>query len=329
MEEIKRKNRRFVTNSGRGEYSEIISEALRVGVKRLITHKRPDLDAIASLWFTTRFLLGIKRGDELPKIMFVPAGWKGPLEPGDLALDISVNGQGVKGSLNKRNETVHSCLYELFNFYGDDNVKKILWKMVTLIDAHDSHGYKYASENQFRGINDISQKHFAGWFFTWRYQSVIRPDDYFAICERLFEDFDGYYVITDEFINCRFRTDVINNTTIIGKTALYINNSGRDDVFSASSIIFDKLQMSCYVYLDGFDLGIILNEKKISNKFRADHEEIKEVVSNAGEAEGWFSHDGGAMYSWGTKKSHATKASNVDPFILTSVVERVRSMYCD
>jgi hypothetical protein len=320
--------KKIQTKSGKGEFSEIISEALQKGVKRLITHEKPDLDAIASLWFTIRVLLGISREQKRPEIMFVPAGWKGVLEPGDLALDISVDGQGVKGSFWSKDQKVHSCLLELFNFCDNKEAKKIMRDLVLLLDLHDSSGFGATKDRSGRGENSAWPR-FAGLFFSWQYQLLVKPNDHLAICERIFEDLDGYYILVDEFVNKKFRARVISSTTVIGKTALYINNSGQEEFFSASSIIFDNLKMPCYVYVDGFNLGILLNGEEVGGKFRADHEEIKKVISNAGEAEGWFSHNGGTMYSWGTKKSHASKASKVDPLILATAVEAVRKMYCE
>ena len=72
---------------------------------RIFTHTRPDLDALASVWFTIRFVLAVAL-DEV-EVYFVPASWNGSALEGrfacpalrreDHALDIDVQGRGNKG----------------------------------------------------------------------------------------------------------------------------------------------------------------------------------------------------------------------------------------
>ena len=88
--------------------------------RRIFTHVRPDLDALASVWFTVRFILACKL-DEVD-IHFVPAFWDGSAQEGrfpcpalrreDHALDIDVQGRGNKGFKGK-DGTVYSCFASL------------------------------------------------------------------------------------------------------------------------------------------------------------------------------------------------------------------------
>lgn len=113
--------------------------------RSVYTHVSVDIDAVSSVWFASRFIYP----DENLDIKFVPANWDGQgMEIGDLALDISAGGKGLKGKTDKSGR-VHSCFASLVFDCKDREVKKALKSLAYLIDKHDA----FSSSDNSRASN--------------------------------------------------------------------------------------------------------------------------------------------------------------------------------
>ncbi len=284
-------------------------------IKRLITHVSVDMDAIMSLWFTLRFILKLKRDDQYPEIIFVPANWSGAdMQNGDLILDVSANGLGIKGKIDKDGR-VHSCVKELFDKYADKATRKILHQLVKLADMHDSCGS--TRDSYFSGISPDQKYHFESIFQNWIYQRLVNGQDDMTVCLRIFETLDAFVIVMNN--RAKATKEIIESIVRVGKVALYIKKNGDLDI-SVKSVIFGA-GFEAYVYIDGFDLGVVLSDALIERGVRADHPRMRSMVEKSDEE--WFAHSSGSLYCWGSRKSPRKEESGVDPYFLARELDMI------
>lgn len=151
--------------------------------RRVITHQNIDLDAGGSSWFWKRFV------DPKVEIVFESAEWDGPMEHGDVALDIRAGGRGVKGELE--DGVRHSCLAILARKYCTGCKLLALKPIVDFVDAQDSHGsaFKFLAPGLNTGIRETLT--FTSLNAVLRAVQSIFPRDDRKSLERMFEIFDG------------------------------------------------------------------------------------------------------------------------------------------
>ena len=101
---------------------------------KVYTHFNLDLDAAASLWFARKFIPGAREAE----VLFVSASWDGAgIAEGDLALDISAGGRGIKGETHDDGR-VGSCFAALVGMYADATDLEVLRHLVTFVEAQDA-----------------------------------------------------------------------------------------------------------------------------------------------------------------------------------------------
>ncbi len=271
--------------------------------KKIFTHEWVDIDAVASLWFALRFMLE----EQDVEILFVPARWNGiDLEPQDLALDISAGGKGIKGRMYKGR--VHSCLEELVNRYADQKTKEKLSSLVRSIDQHDAYGNKERYKGDYFSLLRMALRSL---------RAVHGKDDR-LICSRMFELLDGVYKLIDG--QKEAKKIIYNSVDTVGKTAIIFNPG---DSSSHRGYLY-RMGYPAVIYVDGSDMGLLVQDELIRKGLRADHPEILKLIEDIGEKDCWHAHPTGYMFSWGARKSTRETSSSLDPYDLARTVERLR-----
>jgi hypothetical protein len=276
--------------------------------KKIFTHEWVDIDAVASLWFALRFMLE----EQDVEILFVPASWNGiDLEPQDLALDISAGGKGIKGRMYKGK--VHSCFEELVSRHADRGTKRRLSSLVRSIDQHDTYGEKGKHKGDFFSLLKMALR---------ALRAVHGKDDR-LICSRMFELLDGVYKLIDG--QSQAKKNIYDSVDIVGKTAIIFD----PDNSSSSRDYLNRMGYPAVIYVDGNNIGLLVQNDLIRRGLRADHPEIKKLVEDIGEKDEWFAHPAGYLFCRGSRKSSRNTSSEpdpseLDPYDLAKTVERLR-----
>jgi hypothetical protein len=270
--------------------------------RKIFTHIWVDIDAVVSVWFALRFMV-----EEEVEILFVPANWNGfELGPQDLALDISAGGKGIKGRMYKGK--VHSCFRYLVNRYGNQETKEKLKFLVDFIDQHDTYGKKNKNKNDYFSLLSMALRSFR----------VVHGKDDRLICSRMFELLDGVYELIDG--RKKGKENIYDSVDVVGKTAIIFDpensSSSRDYLY--------KMGYPAVIYVDGHNLGLLVQSELIQKGLRADHPDILKLIEDIGEKDEWFAHPAGYLFCRGSRKSPRETSSKLDPYILAKTVESIR-----
>ncbi len=269
--------------------------------KKLYTHMSVDIDAVASLWLVKRFF------PEDFEIVFVPANWDGDgFEVGDMAVDITAGGKGIKGRIDK-NGTVHSSFASLLFQCEDKKAQKVLRNLAYLIDHHDAFG----------GIGKVDRRRkissFLGLSIVLRALQSYHYNDDETVVSRMFEILDGLYKI--ELSREGFKKSASERVEVVGKTAILISDGQKN--FSSRGLF--KKGFQAVIYIDGYNMGLLVPRGVSINQ-----PELIEFIKNSGEFDEWFFHPAGYMMSRGTRKSPVKTSSGIDPYELAKKWEEIR-----
>ena len=309
---------------------------------RIFTHVRPDLDALASVWFTVRFVLAVAL-DEI-EVIFVPAFWDGEelksrgttipaLRSEDWALDIDVKGRGVKGFKSSETGTVHSCFASLQTLHQADT--KGRWtnehmaavrEFSRFVDVQDSQGYAisnfiekacsmteldfYVAEEYGRNELFIDKKALLPVMATGltsvihALASSLKSDA--ALLEAVMPIFDGF--LANGLSNKRAEAEA-DQAEIIGDVAIVRESKE----FATNGILFER-GSRFVVFVDGNNLGIT---RARGETIPCANEETIQVIADSGEGwqdEGgeWFAHSAGFIMARGTRKAPMESPSKIE-----------------
>lgn len=276
-------------------------------MKRIFTHFNVDLDAVASVWAVKTFISDMAESE----VEFKPANWDGSeLEEGDMAVDISAGGKGIKGETGE-NGVVHSCFAYIVKKYASDNDQKALTNLVEFIDAQDAHGL---AVNYF--IPDVANKEkfilaATGINAVLRALQAVHPRNDLLVIERMSEIFTGmlYSGRARQLAEIEAeRAEILEG----GKVAI-VKNAKQ---FATNGILYDK-GIQAIVYIDGNNLGLIRSN---TVKLSMSHPNIVAIVKEAGELNEWFAHSAGFLFCRGSRKAPAETKSKVDPKKLANML---------
>ncbi len=268
-------------------------------MKRIFTHFNVDLDAVASVWAVKTFI-----GMSEAEIQFKSANWDGSeLEEGDMAVDISAGGKGIKGETGD-NGIVHSCFAYLIKNYANNDDQKALANLVDFVDAQDAHGLavnylipEVADKEKFilasTGINAVL-----------RALQAVHPNNDLKVIERMSEIFTG--ILYSGRARQKAEIEADNAEILDGGKVAIVNNAKQ---FATNGILYDR-GIQVIVYVDGNNLGVIRSNKV---KLSMSHYDIKAVVEEASELNEWFAHPAGFLFCRGSRKAPAETKSKVDP----------------
>lgn len=277
---------------------------------KIYTHFSLDLDAAASVWAVKQFISGMRDA----QVVFVPANWDGAeMIDGDIAVDISAGGKGMKGEIMQDGIT-HSCFASLVNLHASPDEQQALAALVKFIDTQDAYG---SAVKHF--VPGISQEAFdvlsrTGINTVLRALQMVHPRNDQAVFNVMSDIFSGILKGGLEFVNAAKEAD---KAQLFDKVAIVSNAKAR----GVNGILFER-GIEVIIYLDGNNLGLT---RKDTCSLRMDHPAIQEIVKKAGEEIGdgegkWFAHPKGFLFCWGSFKSPANNPSAVNPVDFASVV---------
>lgn len=276
-------------------------------MKKIFTHFNVDLDAVASVWAVKTFIANMAESE----VKFKPANWDGSeLEEGDMAVDISAGGKGIKGETGDSG-IVHSCFAYIVKNYASTDDQKALANLVDFVDAQDAHGL---AVNYF--IPDVPDKEryilaATGINAVLRSYQAVYPANDFKVTDRMAEIFTGMLYSGRARQKAEIEAD---NAEILegGKVAI-VNNAKQ---FATNGILYDR-GIQAIVYVDGNNLGLIRSN---TVTLSMSHPDILAVVEEAEEINEWFAHSAGFLFCRGSRKAPAETKSKVDPHKLANVL---------
>lgn len=290
----------------------------------IFTHFAVDLDAAASVWAAKTFIPGMV---DAP-VRFVSANWNGNgLAKGDLAVDISAGGKGIKGK-EDADGTVHSSFASLITTYASDQDQTALAHLIAFIDAQDSRDNAAKWFLQKCEADEPLSKAEAVWSTTGlnavlRALQAIDPHNDAVVVQKFGEILTGLLQIgraRQRAIIEAKRAQILNG----GRVAICQDNQE----FATNGILFEQ-GVRAIVYVDGPNLGVI---REGSVTIRMDHPIIRAVVKKAGEKVGdgddqWFAHPAGFLFCRGSRKAPAETPSRVNPRALAEALDQALSGY--
>jgi hypothetical protein len=310
-------------------------------MRRIFTHIRPDLDALASVWFTIRFILQISL--EEAKINFVPAYWDGSsddargipsLRDEDLALDIDAGGSGLKG-FKSVDGKVYSCFAYLQSMGDLDGGRwskdhmDAMRPISRFVDVQDSTG---------NAVFELAQQSIAltdGWGDS---QMATKSKQFIALqaasltsvihalatstktdlglVKAVLPIFDG--LLENGLSRLRAEREA-DNAEIIGDVAVVRNSKE----FATNGILFER-GIRYVVFVDGNNMGITRGR---GETIPCTNALTKVIIDDSGEgwqSDGgeWFAHSAGFLLARGTRKAPMDSPSKVDPVELAEVMNQ-------
>jgi hypothetical protein len=268
---------------------------------KIYTHKSPDIDAVASVWFLLRFIL--KKNLNEVEIIFKPANWDGEeMTRNDYAVDISAGGRGVKG--RQKGSRVGSAFMFLFKkaelSYFE---RKSLNNLAYFIEEHDSGGINAWRYLKLDEKNKFSFFVFAGLMTI--LHAYQKTNSELNTCLKIFEILDNYLEML--VVDKKNFEEANDSVEIFGKVALIRNAKTR-----INSNLFNQ-GFKLVVYVDDYNIGVLSRD----GDPRADNPMTRNAVFEAGEVmgegENWFAHPSGRLFCRGSRKSPVSTPSKVDP----------------
>lgn len=264
------------------------------------------MDAHLSSWGVRQFVPGMA----LSPIVYVSANWDGNgLEPGDMAVDISAGGHGIKG-VKDADGTVHSSADYIISKYASREDALAIKDLVRFVDIQDAHGS--VVNYLIKGSSSEARRVFAVTSIgaVSRALEYAHPNDSPTVFNRMSEIFDGFLLMGRANVRAIAEADkaeIFAN----GKVALIRGKKER----RTSHILLERGAL-VIIYVDGLNIGVRTGRKTFlrdGSIFRADHPVIRQIVTEAGEND-WFAHSKGFLYCHGSRKAPALLPSKVDPY---------------
>jgi hypothetical protein len=271
---------------------------------KVFTHFNVDLDAVASVWAAQEFIPGAREAE----LVFVPANWDGELDKGDLAVDITAGGRGMKGEQGP-DGTVGSCFALIVARYATEADQEALRSLVTFVDAQDAHGHavKWLAPETEESTQTVLAD--TGINAVLRALQAAHPRNDVLVAERMAEIFSGMLQAGRARQRAAIEAD---RAELIGGGKVAIVRDNKE--FATNAILYER-GVQVIVYLDDHNLGVI---REGSQTLRMDDPALRAVVEAAGEEVGdgdgkWFAHPAGFIFARGTRKAPATTPSRVRP----------------
>ena len=274
----------------------------------IFTHFSVDLDAVASVWFTRKFVPGFSEAG----VVFKPANWDGSeMAAADIAVDINAGGKGFKGIENP-DGTVSACFKGLLTKHGSGEVRTALDDLAGYIDAHDSQGnaFKFLAPDLSEGASRILGA--ASLNVVLRAIQATNPRNDGVVVEKMGEIFNG--ILEMNLAKTRAVAEADRAELFGGGVVALVENSRE---FGTNGILFDQ-GVQAVIYVDGNNLGAI---RAGSCQVRMDC--LAGIVEAAGESADWFGHPAGFLYCRGSRKAPAETPSAVDPRELAEALVKI------
>lgn len=280
---------------------------------RIFTHQNPDLDAISSAWFVSRFMYPLTEIE----LVFVSASYRGTsINGNDIAVDIEAGGKGIKESIDK-NGIKHCCFYTLFkkmNLSSRDY--QALNPLVILIDKKDIYG-NIASAPQDKKWDKSDSEAFdkikALSLCLNTFKTSYNNNDE-KVCLVMFDLFDGFFKKNIEFQ--LLKAEIEKKTYNCGH--LVIVETSLD--LSVAKLVFNDANNKAYLYLNtnSNSMGVYIGNDLYKEGFRIEREAATAIIEKLGEKIGggldeWFCHQDGFLLSWGTRKDSRPYPSKIKP----------------
>lgn len=276
-------------------------------MRRVYTHISLDLDAVASIWATKKFVRGFKGA----KVVFVSANWDGDgMEINDLAVDIRAGGQGIKGE-EETDGTTHSCFASLILKYASPEIRQVLAPLIAFIDAQDISGVavQYLAPELNSETSMVLES--TGLNAIFRSLQSRHPRNDLLVLKRMSEIFDG--ILLRQQARQRAERDADLAYFLPGGKVAIIDNPSKS---IAVRILFER-GIRVVVYIDGYNLRL---NRHPEETLCMSHPKIRAVVEAASEADQWFSHPAGFLFCRGSRKAPVKSPSRVDPCDLAKAV---------
>lgn len=277
----------------------------------IFTHVSPDLDAAASVWATRKFVPGASNAS----VEFRHAAWDGSeMEDGDIAVDMSAGGRGVKG-LKEENGVVHSSFRSIVERYASDDDQRALASLVAYVDAQDSTGNAERAIAPELDVSIRKRLSETGLNAVFRAIQSLTPLDDGCVVRRMIHILDGMLELGR--IRVRAGKEIDEQAEFIGPVAII----PREEI-AWYQILFEDRGVRAIVFHEGNGLGVMRGPDET---LRMDHPVIRAVVKDTDEENAWFAHSSGFLYCWGTRKSPQPQPSAVNPRKLAEAVAFVLS----
>lgn len=250
----------------------------------IYTHLHPDLDALASAWLARKL-----RG-EREELTFVPAGWGGPVPPGDLAVDVAC---GLKGRIDPATGVVSSAFRLLLERPEAEPYRNPLGTLLELVEAQDTTG---------RGV-----EHLGGAGLPESVRAHSLPALVEAARRALGDDrklFEWASVIFEGIL--RLHRD--REASLAGAAAARWFGPVALVEGEAAEALFAR-GARAVVYRDGWNVGVI----RASGQGFHLGEILEPWLRSRGLSEGWFFHPAGFLACHGSRKSPADRPCPVSP----------------
>jgi len=306
---------------------------------RIFTHKHIDLDALFAVLVAIKYILKenfidfFKDVDWRTRICFVPANWNGEeMEKGDIAVDLKVNGKGMKGEVDP-GERVGSATHQIVETYAPSEDKKALQYLIAFIDGEDASGN--AIDEFFNEERNTNQKEiiaeFKRIFRVGSLSGVFRAVQTDKKISNTSEEADRDVI---EFFATIFNGMLLNGLIYLNLCKAYkstVTFHGLNKNIALVKNGCDTLCMMAFengaevvVYVSGKDLGI---KRKNGSKIPMDHENILAVIESFGELNKWFIHESKFLVCHGSRKNPAKTWSKISPYNLIPAIDKTLSLY--
>lgn len=301
---------------------------------KIFTHVSVDIDAVSSIWFFLRFILG-KTVDEV-ELKFVPASWSGEgMSENDYALDIRAGGKGVKGE--NFNGKITSCLLLLYRQAVaeskiNEEERRVLKPLVNFINVHDSEGMNALMSR--KNLNEgLLLKVFLG--LQEILSSVKFVKDDYGSCLFLFDFFDGF--LKKEIKNKRAEKklvdyiekgeDILNFEVQFSKRVVFIKNNDEDiNSHVCRRFFFRKTEFDVIIYEDKNGVRVMSKSDKDGIQiYNPDNFFIRKFIVDSGESVGngeddWYSQ--GITFQRGGVKSPVKTPTKVNLRNLAEIISK-------
>jgi len=275
-------------------------------MKRILTHFNVDLDAASSVWAVQRFV----EGYGLAPLKFVTANYSEKLENGEIAVDITADGQGVKGEVTEGGNVL-SAFSSLLDLYAPDDVQEAMQDYCIFLNAQE--GFGSAAKHLAPNSAQSSILERTGMNACFRALQATTSTDV-ETCELWGRVLDGFLKAGMARQRAEKEAD---RATILDSGLVAISRDPKE--FATNGVLFSR-GIKAVVFVQGNNLGVVREGAVMQ---RMDDDRIKAVVEDKGELDEWFAHPAGFLFCRGSRKAPAKNLSKVDPLELAKAVEGV------